>query len=107
MTPVRLLLPRSSSVTRFGVPLTVTPCQLVIGVLVLQFNNPVPRSVSFAASITSQSSANPGLALGLDTAAPCKHTSTTFVTLTDAVVVAVPPAPSFTTTVSPYLRFFS
>ena len=100
-------LRNSSLVTRFGVPLTVTPSQLVIAVSALQFNDPVPRSVSFTTSNTSQSCANSGLALGLDTAEPSKHTSNAFDTPTDAVVVAVPPAPSFTTTVSVYLRFVS
>ena len=100
-------LRNSSLVTRFGVPLTVTPSQLVIAVPVLQFNDPVPRSVSFATSNTSQSCANPELVLGLDTAEPSEHTSTTLDTPITTVVVTVPPRPSLACTVSVYLRFVS
>ena len=60
MLPFRLSFPRSSCVTRDGVPLVVTPSQLVIAKLPDQFSEPVvPSSVSLDSSSATQSSTSP------------------------------------------------
>ena len=57
--PLRLSLDSSTSVTRLGVPLVVTPSQLVMAVSTLQFNVAVPPSASLLASSASQSCTSP------------------------------------------------
>ena len=70
IVPPRLWLARFRPVTRVGVPLVVTPVQLVRAVPVAQLRVAVPRRVSLAASRVSQSLTSCRLAAGLGMTVP-------------------------------------
>ena len=71
--PVSFLFLRLSSVTRCGVPPTVTPFHSATGLSNAQFSVAVPRSVPRDATSASQSDTKPGLFAGSGTAIPVEQ----------------------------------
>ena len=63
----------TSVATLVGVPSTVTPVQLAMGVVLAQFREPLPANLLSSASSTSQSPTRPALSPGLGTTAPLEQ----------------------------------
>ena len=84
MLPLKPSYVADSPVTRCGVPLTVMASQSAIAVSALQLSVAVPRSASFAASSTAQSSSRSSLPA--PTAAPLTHSARSAAGIVEPVV---------------------